>query len=100
MLTAAKPLETSSEVQTTHEIPPSMETNPINSNSSTPLTKHKSPKCRPSVEDLEKSNSIDPLANSPLLSQANNSSNSNANEYNSADSEKDALIMSKTSSNF
>lgn len=71
-----------------------------NSNCSTPSTKHKSPKCRQSVKDLKDSEAIDPLASSPLLLQENNRSNSNANDYVSADSEKDALIMSKTSSNF
>lgn len=101
MLTVTKPTETSPEPEATNDIQTTGESiQPVDSNCSTPSTKHKSQKCRTSEQDAQESDAIDPLANSPLLLQEKNSSNSNANDYNSADSEKDALIMSKTSSNF
>lgn len=96
---AVKHTETLSETGPTKNIQACDQIEGDNS-SLTATSKQKSPKCRTTEKDLEENKSIDPLANSPLLLQEKNSSNSNANEYNSADSEKDALIMSKTSSNF
>lgn len=92
-------METLPEVESTNGIQTS-ESIPVNSNCSTPSSKHNPIKGRTTEKDHQDSEAIDPLAISPLLKQEKNSSNSNANDYNSADSEKDALIISKTSSNF
>lgn len=69
---------------------------PDENNLSTPSKMQKSPKCRTTDKDQQESDAIDPLTNAPLLSNDNNSSNVNANDYSSGDSEKDALILNKT----
>lgn len=76
---------------------------------STPVATHKSPKNSTAENghisgaaalSVDDSDAFDPQASTPLLvNEVKNSSNSNANEYSSGDSEKDALIMSTTSGN-